>query len=90
VRPYNAQDVRFTAKGNTVYAFLMAWPDGGKATLKSLAAGSAHYTGEVGRVELLGASGALPFTRTPEGLVVTLPNQKPNDFAYALKITAKT
>ena len=89
VRPYTAEDVRFTAKGETVYAFVMGWPESGKAVIKTLAAGNEHYTREVGRVELLGASGALPFTRDGNGLAVTLPAQKPNEFAYALKITAK-
>jgi len=39
-----------------------------------------------GRVELLGAAGPLPFTREAAGLVVTLPNTKPNEYAYVLKI----
>jgi alpha-L-fucosidase len=89
VRAYTAEDFRFTAKGDTVYAFMMAWPEAGKATLKTLAQGSEHFPKDVARVEMLGASGPLPFTRDATGLVVTLPQTKPNDYAYALKITPK-
>jgi hypothetical protein len=43
----------------------------------------------VGQVELLGAKGPLPFARDPQALVVMLPEKKPNDYAYALKIQAR-
>ena len=35
---------------------------------------------------MLGA-GPVKFNREAEGLVITLPDQKPNDYAYTLKIT---
>ena len=44
VRPYAAEDVRFTAKGDLLYAFVMAWPEGGKATIKTLADGVKNWT----------------------------------------------
>jgi alpha-L-fucosidase len=86
VRSYTAEDVRFTRKGEIVYAFLMGWPADGKATVKSLAAGSENFPKQIAKVEMLGA-GDVKFTRDASGLVVTLPQQKPGDFAYALKIT---
>lgn len=89
VREYTAEDFRFTAKGNTVYAFMMGWPENGKATIKSLAQNSENFPMEIAKVELLG-TGTLPFTRDASGLVANLPDKKPNDFAYTLKITAKT
>ena len=88
VRAYSAEDFRFTVKGDTVYAFMMGWPEGGKATIKSLAQNSENFPAEIARVELLGA-GTLIFTRDASGLVVNLPEKKPNDYAYAFKITPK-
>jgi len=88
-RPYTAEDIRFTTKGDTLYAIALDWPAGGKLTVKSLAAGSSHYPKDVGRVELLGSPGALPFERNANGLVVTMPGRKTGNFAYALKIQAK-
>jgi alpha-L-fucosidase len=86
-RPYTAEDIRFTAKGRTLYAFALAWPSAGKIAIKTLAKGSPGYPGEVAKVELLGSKGALTFVRDTSGLVVDLPEQKPHDYAYALKIT---
>ncbi len=56
-------------------------------TLKTLAASAPGIVGDVKTVHLLGVSEALPFTRTADGLVVTLPAQKTGDHAWALKIT---
>jgi alpha-L-fucosidase len=88
VRNYTAEDFRFTSKGNNVYAFMMAWPEGGKTTIKSIAQNSENFPMEIARVDLLG-SGTLTFTRDASGLVVNLPEKKPNNYAYALKITPK-
>ena len=85
VRPYTARDIRYTARRDTVYAFVMEWPEDGRVVLKSLAAGSAAYPRPIGRVELLGG-GPMRFHRDAGGLTVTLPVEKPNAMACALKI----
>ena len=85
VRQYTAQDIRYTIKRGTVYAFVMSWPDDGRVVLKSLATGSTAFPRAIGKVELLG-SGPVRFSRDGGGLTVTLPVEKPNDIAYALKI----
>ena len=85
-RPYTAEDIRFTTGNGALYAIALGWPAGGKIAIKTLASGSPHYPQEVGQVELLGAKGPLPFARDSQALVVTLPEKKPNDYAYALKI----
>ena len=92
VRPYTAEDIRFTAKGDTVYAYLMGWPDGGTARVKSLGKNGGHYDREVGRVELLGGDAGAPltFAHEADALVVTLPEKRPNDIAVGLKIMPKT
>jgi alpha-L-fucosidase len=89
VRPYTAGDVRFTSQGDLLYAFVMAWPADGKVTIKTLAQSSEHYPMDIARVELLGGSGPLTFSRDTTGLVVTLPHTKPNEYPYALRITPK-
>ena len=61
-------------------------PDG-KLTIKTLAKGSTAWPGEVAKVELLGSKAPLKFARDAAGLMVSLPEQKPHDHAYALKIT---
>ncbi len=82
-----AHDFRFTTKGNILYATAMGWPDSGQLTLRTLAADAPGVVGDVKTVHLLGVPGALAFTRTADGLVVTLPTQKTGDHAWVLKIT---
>jgi len=86
-----ASDVRFTTKGDVLYAVLMGWPDGGKANIKSLATNSLNYKGEIDRVEMLGFSGNLEIARDENGLAVTLPSRRTertetDNFGVALKI----
>jgi alpha-L-fucosidase len=89
VRPYTAEDIRFTTKGGVLYAFALAWPADGQLSIKTLAAGSASYPKEIGRIELLGQDGSLNFRRDAGALVVTLPSKKPGDTVATLKIAAK-
>jgi alpha-L-fucosidase len=65
----------------------MGWPESGSVNIQSLAAGDPRYPKTVGKVELLGAEGPLQFTRDQTRLNVKLPANKPNDYAYAFKIT---
>ena len=84
-RRYTSQDFRFTQKGDTLYAFAMAWPENGKLVVRSLATGA----GKVQDVRLLGHPGKLVWTQTADGLVATMPDQKPCDYVYGLKIVGR-
>ena len=86
-KPLTAEDIRFTKKGNTLYAIALAWPAGGKIVIKSLPKQDDSAAGIVTRVRLLGHSGELEWKQTADGLVVNLPAQKPCEHAYALKIS---
>jgi alpha-L-fucosidase len=79
------EDVRYTQKGSTVYAFSMGWP-AGAANFAELALGGAHQVGKVRNVSLLGHAGKLKWTQSDAGLKVELPAQKPSDHAIAFKI----
>lgn len=82
---YTQQDIRFTTRGNTLYATVMKWPDN-EVVITSLAKGIAPK-GKIKKVELLGNKGSLEFTQNAEGLKVKFPADKPCDYAYVLKIT---
>jgi alpha-L-fucosidase len=84
--PFTGQDVRFTRKGDQLFAVIMAWP-GTTANIKALATNSPLVKGNVKSVALLGHKGKLEWTRNESGLSVTMPGNKPCDFAYTLKIT---
>jgi len=82
---FTGQDIRFTTRGETLYALVLDWP-GEHLVIQSLKAQTKLASGEVTGVRLLGHDGQLQWTRDERGLVVEMPTQKPCDFAYALKI----
>jgi alpha-L-fucosidase len=84
-RPYTAEDIRFTQKGETLYAFALGWPASGKLTIKTLAQGATALPKPVQRVDLIGV-GPVTFAQTPDGLVLTLPEKAPNPYAYGFVV----
>jgi alpha-L-fucosidase len=81
-----AVDVRFTKKGQTLYAFVMGWPEK-QAVIAPLSVNSKHAPGNIHLVELLGHSGKLKWTRDAAGLKIDLPGQKPCDYAITFRIS---
>jgi len=84
---FTPQDLRFTTKGDALYALLLAWPDHGEVTIQSLSSNLRLYPQEIAQVQLLGAKEPLQWSRGKGGLRVKLPEQKPCEAAYVLKIT---
>ncbi len=84
-RDFTVEELRFTNKGNTVYAFVMGWPEK-QTVIKSLATISAVAQTKVKHVELLGFRGKVKWTQDEKGLTVQLPEQRPCEHAIALKI----
>jgi len=80
---WTAEDFRFTAKGKTVYAFQMKWPEGGKTVIRSMALGGSEH---VSAVTLLGHGGPLPFEQTGQGLEINLPKEKPCEYVQCYAI----
>ncbi|MBM3882564.1 MAG: alpha-L-fucosidase [Verrucomicrobia bacterium] len=76
-------DVRFTTRGDALYAIGLEWPEGVTIAIRSLA----RPAGAIERVSLLGSSAPLPWQQTADALVVTLPAERPSELAFALKIT---
>jgi alpha-L-fucosidase len=83
---YTATDIRFTTKGDSLYAFALAWP-GERMLIRSLAEGTALASGTIREVRLLGHEGRLPFSRDHDGLAITVPSQKPCKHAFAFEIS---
>lgn len=86
-RAYTAEDIRFVVKEDVIYAHVMAWPENGEVLVKSLSAGNHWEDGIVSRVELLGYGSPLEYSQQNDGLVVRLPEEKPNPISLTLKIS---
>jgi alpha-L-fucosidase len=83
---FTAQEVRFTTKGGTLYAFFMGWPEK-EIVIAPLATGSPNVAGKIAKVELLGFAGKIDWKHDANGLTAQLPTPKPCEHAYVLKIT---
>ena len=85
LKELTAEDVRFTTKGQTLYAFVMGWPES-EAQIPSIGTNNKYPAGKVGNVELLGFRGKLQFSQNENSLKVELPFEKPCDYAVCFKI----
>jgi alpha-L-fucosidase len=81
-----AEDIRFTTRGQTLFAFIMGWPEK-RAIIAPLATNGKHVKGRIGDVELLGFAGKIKWTQDSEGLKVELPPEKPSEHAVVLKVS---
>ena len=86
--PFTSEDIRFTTKGNKLYAFIMAWP-GKNITIKSLPTGKKLWYGEIKEIKMLGYDAPLKWSQDANGLTVQLPDKPPCNYAFVIKITGK-
>jgi alpha-L-fucosidase len=87
-RSYTPADLRFTSKGDALYALGLAWPQDGQALIKTLYSGTVYLPGAIERVTLLGSAASVHWEQTAVGLKVQLPSIH-DDLPYALKIEAR-
>ncbi|MDR3727237.1 MAG: alpha-L-fucosidase [Terracidiphilus sp.] len=80
-----AEDVRFTTKNSTLYAFVMGWPEK-QAVLPALGLASAQLPGKIRKVELLGFKGELKWSQDEACLKVDMPAEKISDIGITLKM----
>jgi alpha-L-fucosidase len=80
-----AEDVRFTTKGNTLYAFVMGWPEK-QAVIPALGTNASPQFGKIAHVALLGHNANLKWTQAADGLKIELPQQAPSDYGVTFKI----
>jgi alpha-L-fucosidase len=86
-KSFTSQDIRFTTRGGKLYAIALAWPEDGRVTIKSLAAGAPEAPRKIKSVRLLGSIANLKWTQSADGLTVEFPAEKTCDYAVALEIT---
>jgi alpha-L-fucosidase len=79
---YTAQDIRFTKKGNTLYAICLGWPAAG-VTLQAL---NEITNYKINDVSMLGSEETIRWEQHKYGLMLSAPEEKPCDHAYVYKI----
>jgi alpha-L-fucosidase len=84
---FTDKDIRFTTRGNNLYAIVLDWPTKGEVNIRSLASGSGLYRQEIRKVAMLGSREKLQWSREEEGLRVRLPESRLGNHAFVLQIT---
>lgn len=83
---YTNKDIRYTSKGNTLYASIFGWPDGNSVTLESFAASNMDGDLKVNKLSLLGYDGDISWEMTDAGLAIELPDEPTNEMAIVFKL----
>lgn len=85
---YTAQDIRFTRKGDSLYAICLGWPvEAWK--INTLSTASPVLKEAIEDVRLLGSDRPVTWRRDDAGLHVRPPAEQPCEHAYVLKIRLK-
>jgi alpha-L-fucosidase len=85
---YTAQDIRFTRKGNALYAICLGWPQD-EWLIKSLHAASLVQAEMIATISLLGSPASIGWRQDSAGLHLKPPVERPCQHAYTLKITLR-
>jgi alpha-L-fucosidase len=84
--PYTWRDIRFTTKDGYLYAYILDWPGAGKqVTIQNITLMNTRIE-PVKTVSMLGVDEPIEWEQHPDGLIVTMPDTRPGDHAFGLKI----
>jgi alpha-L-fucosidase len=83
-QPFTGRDVRFTTKGDDLYAIALAWP--GEALVVRSLGTAAPAARRVAAVELVGSAARLTWSQTADGLRVEMPKVRTDDYAYVFRV----
>jgi alpha-L-fucosidase len=85
--PFTSADIRFTKKGNTLYAFLLAYPENNEALITSIRSNTSI---NVTNVTMLGSEDTITWSQDDAGLHLSVPSQKPCDYVFTYAIELDT
>jgi alpha-L-fucosidase len=85
--PGSPVDIRFTAKGNSLYAICLTWPEK-EVLVRALRAGEVPGK-TIASVRLLGSPDEVKWRRTADGLALPVPQGKPCCYACVYRIDFK-
>lgn len=80
-----SEDIRFTCGNGQLYAIALDWPTSGIMKIKTLKKRN-EYIKDIKNISLLGSDKKIEFKQTDKELIIILPDCKPCDYAYTLKI----
>jgi alpha-L-fucosidase len=82
---YTAQDIRFTAKDDILYAICLGWPE----VPVKITSYRQLYEQEIASIRMLGVDIKLDWILTGEGITIFPPKEKPCKHAFVFRIERK-
>lgn len=84
---YTPQDIRYTKKGNKVYAILLGNPGGGNTIqMKEFGNDGAAKNFHVTDIAMMGSNTSLKWEQTSQGLLIVCPNRIPDETAFVFEM----
>jgi len=83
---FTGRDIRFTTKGNNLYAIVLGKPENNEVIVQSLGLNLRLYNREISDVKILGVEDKIQWTREDTGLKVKIPERLDTRFPSVLKI----
>jgi alpha-L-fucosidase len=80
-------DIRFTAKGNSIYAICLAWPE--KDVVVRALGNKGVPDKTIAAVSMLGSKDVVKWRQTDDGLTLSVPREKPCRYAFVYRIDFK-
>jgi len=87
-KPLTADDIRFTAKGDVLYAIAMGWPKQ-DLKIKSLGNAARLLDKPIGDIRLLGSDEKIEWSQADDAVTIHPPQKQPGDNAIVFKITPR-
>ena len=84
VKGASPAEIRFTAKGNALYAICLGWPD--KDVVVRALGKSALPGGTIKAVSMLGSKDEVKWQQADGGLTLTVPRRPPCQHAFVYRI----
>jgi len=87
---YSWKDIRYTTKGDVIFATLLGWPGAGEVlVLNAFAEDNLSGSLEIASVSLMGCSDQIEWEVTQNGLSVLTPKEAPDEMAIVFKIETR-
>ncbi len=88
VRPFTADDIRFTTREGAVYAIVLGKPQK-DVIIKSLGTSAGLFAGPIGKVDLLGSDQPQHWKQEADALTISLPTGNLSTAAVVFKISPR-
>jgi alpha-L-fucosidase len=84
---FTSEDIRFTTKGDAVYATVLNWPEDGSIKVKCMGKGSKLVAESIKKVELVGSEAPVQWASEDDGLNISTSGRPNIKYAAVFKIS---